>query len=310
MIPGQDPQLKNELVVIGAHYDHLGTGNEFSLADKSEMGQIHRGADDNASGVSSVLEIARALQANKGALKRTVWIMFFGAEEMGTLGSNAFVKTPPEDFKIANVAAMLNLDMVGRCRENRVLVYGAATGSSFQELLKKVDDGIGLEIKTTADGFGGSDQTAFVTAGVPVLFFFTGSHEDYHKPSDTADKLDVAQQAKITALATRAAVALINGAQRPQFVKIDAPKMTGGMGGVRLGTLPDYGFEGKGLRLSGVRGGSPADKAGMAIALITVPNNGTPFMRLTAPIPLLTGIIDPARLAKRALPWFSENGTP
>lgn len=263
VLAGQDPLLKDEIVVIGAHYDHLGTGNEFSLADKADMGKVHCGADDNASGVSSVLEIARVLAENKAKLKRTVWIMFFGAEEMGTLGSNAFVKAPPDDFKVARTAAMLNLDMVGRSRENRVMVYGAATGTGFGEMLKKVDEGIGLEIKTTADGFGGSDQTAFVTAGIPVLFFFTGSHSDYHKPSDTADKLIVDQQAKITALATRAALNLINAPERPKFVKVDTPKVTGGMGGVRLGLLPDYGFDGKGLRLSGVSNASPADKGGL-----------------------------------------------
>ncbi len=263
VLPGTDPALKDEIVVIGAHYDHLGTGNEFSLADKSEMGKIHRGADDNASGTSSVLELADALYKNRASLKRTVWVMFFGAEEMGTLGSNDFVKNPPLDFNVKNTAAMVNLDMVGRCQNNKVMVYGAGTGSGFGELLKRVDKDIGMEIKTSPDGFGGSDQLAFMNAGIPVLFFFTGSHADYHKPSDTADKLDVAAQAKITALAFDAAVDLINAPERPKFVKVEAPKMTGGMGGIRLGTLPDYAYDGKGLRINGVREGSPADKGGL-----------------------------------------------
>ncbi|HLX62509.1 MAG TPA: M20/M25/M40 family metallo-hydrolase [Planctomycetota bacterium] len=263
VLPGNDAVLKNEIVVIGAHYDHLGTGNEFSLADKADMGKIHRGADDNASGTSSVLELADALYKNRAALKRTVWIMFFGAEEMGTIGSNDFVKNPPEDFKVSNVAAMLNLDMVGRCRDNKVMVYGASTGKGFDDVLKSSDKELGLDIKTTADGFGGSDQTAFVTAGIPVLFFFTGSHPDYHKPSDTADKLDVAAQAKITGLAFNVAANLINAPERPKFVKIDAPRMSGGMNGIRLGTLPDYAYDGKGLRINGVRDASPADKAGL-----------------------------------------------
>ena len=120
-----------------------------------------------------------------------------------------------------------------------------------------------MEIKTSPDGFGGSDQLAFMNAGIPVLFFFTGSHADYHKPSDTADKLDVAAQAKITALAFDAAIDLINAPERPKFVKVEAPKMTGGMGGIRLGTLPDYAYDGKGLRINGVREGSPADKGGL-----------------------------------------------
>src|SRR6185369_5805461 len=107
----------------------------------------------NASGTSSVLELAAALHKNRTALKRTVWIMFFGAEEMGTLGSNDFVKNPPPDFSVKNTAAMLNLDMVGRCKENRVMVYGAATGAGFDVLLKESDKSLGLDIKTTADGF-------------------------------------------------------------------------------------------------------------------------------------------------------------
>jgi aminopeptidase YwaD len=263
VLPGTDPKLKDEIIVIGAHYDHLGTGNEFSLADKADMGKIHRGADDNASGTSSVIELADALYKNRAALKRTVWIMFFGAEEMGTLGSNDFVKGPPPDFNVANTAAMVNLDMVGRCKDNKVMVYGAGTGSGFDELLKRNDKDIGMEIKTSPDGFGGSDQLAFMNAGIPVLFFFTGSHADYHKPSDTADKLDVAAQARITALAFDTAIELINAPERPKFVKVEAPKMTGGMGGIRLGTLPDYAYDGKGLRINGVRENSPADKGGL-----------------------------------------------
>ncbi len=263
VLPGTDPKLKDEIVVLGAHYDHLGTGNEFSLADKADMGKIHRGADDNASGSSSVLELADAMYMSRTSLKRTVWIMFFGAEEMGTLGSNDFVKSPPDDFNIKNVAAMVNLDMVGRCRDNKVMVYGVATGTGFDDLLKRNDKDIGMEIKTSPDGFGGSDQLAFMNAGIPVLFFFTGSHSDYHKPSDTADKLDVAAQAKITALAFETAIELINAPERPKFVKVEAPKITGGMGGIRLGTLPDYAYDGKGLRINGVREGSPADKGGL-----------------------------------------------
>ena len=263
VLPGTDAALRDEILVIGAHYDHLGRGNEFSLAGKSGMGQIHRGADDNASGVSSVLELARALRNNRAALKRTVWIMFFGAEELGTLGSNDFVKNPPADFPIKNVSAMLNLDMVGRCRQNKLMVYGVGTGIGFDAVLKSAGDGTGLELKPTSDGFGGSDQTAFVSAGVPVMFFFTGSHEDYHKPSDTADKLAVDQQARITALVLTIAAQLINAPERPKFVKLEAPKMSGGMGGVGLGTLPDYAYEGKGLRINDVREKSPADRAGL-----------------------------------------------
>lgn len=268
IIPGTDPVLKDEIVVLGAHYDHLGRGNEFSLAP-TEMGKIHRGADDNASGVSSVLELADALNKNRTALKRTVWLMFFGAEELGTLGSNYFIRTPPPEFPIPHVAAMLNLDMVGRARDKKVMVYGASTGVGFDAILKAANEETKLDIKTTADGFGGSDQTAFVTAGIPVLFFFTGPHEDYHKPSDSADKLNVGDQAAINVLVFNTAAALINAPERPKFVKVDAPKMSG-FGGIVLAVLPDYAFEGKGLRLSGVREKGPADRAGLKMNDIIV----------------------------------------
>jgi len=263
VLPGTDEVLKHEIIVIGAHYDHLGRGNEFSLADKADFGKIHHGADDNASGTSSVLELAEALYKNRKNLKRTVWIMWYGAEELGTLGSIHFVKTPPPDFNVSQVSAMLNLDMVGRLKENRVMVYGAGTGAGFDSVLAKANEPFKLDIKTTKDGFGGSDQTAFVNAGIPVLFFFTGSHSDYHKPSDTYDKLNVNDQARVTALVFNTAAALINAPTRPTFVKIEVSKPMGGIGGVGLGTLPDYAYEGKGLRLSGVREKSPADKAGL-----------------------------------------------
>ncbi len=203
VLPGTDVTLKDEIVVVGAHYDHLGTGNEFSLADKSGDGQVARRRGRQRVGhVVGVGTCGRAVQKSRVA-ERTVWIMFFGAEEMGTLGSNDFVKNPPPDFKIASGAAMLNLDMVGRCKDNKVMVYGASTGAGFEWLLNEADGNFWLDIKTTADGFGGSDQTAFVTNGIPVLFFFTGSHPDYHKPSDTADKLDVAPKPKLRGWLTR-----------------------------------------------------------------------------------------------------------
>ena len=263
VLQGNDPVLRDEILVIGAHYDHLGRGSEFSLADKNEMGQIHRGADDNASGVSSLLELAAALRKNRDALKRSVWIIFFGAEELGTLGSIHFTQSPPPEFSLKNTCAMLNLDMVGRCRERKVMVYGTATGTGFDSILKLANQDLNLDLKPGADGFGGSDQTPFVTNSVPVLFFFTGSHKDYHRPSDTVDKLNVVDQTLITALTYNVAAALINAPERPKFVKVDVPKMSGGVGGVGLGTLPDYSFEGKGLRIIGVREKSPADRAGL-----------------------------------------------
>ncbi|MBE7466208.1 MAG: M20/M25/M40 family metallo-hydrolase [Planctomycetes bacterium] len=266
VLPGTDPVLKDEIIVLGAHYDHLGRGNEFSLADKADLSakKIHFGADDNASGTAVLLELARALGEQKAALKRTVWFMAFSAEELGTLGSLYLVKEPPAGLEVKRIAAMVNLDMVGRLREEKLHAIGAGTGQGFDKLLEAVNAPYGFTIKTTEDGFGGSDHLAFVNHGVPVLFFFTGSHTDYHKPTDTADKLNAPGMAKIGAFVFDTAARLIQAPQRPAYVKIEPksrPVM--GMGGVRLGTLPDYSFEGKGLRLQGVRGGGPADKAGL-----------------------------------------------
>ncbi|HEY3324776.1 MAG TPA: M20/M25/M40 family metallo-hydrolase [Planctomycetota bacterium] len=263
VLPGTDPKLKDEFIVIGAHYDHLGHGNEFSLADKSEMGKLHGGADDNASGDASVLQLAEALHKNRLALKRTVWLMLFGGEELGTLGSANFVASPPPEFSITRAAAMLNLDMVGRCKDKKLMVYGAATGTGFDKVIESANSKLGLSIKTTADGFGGSDQTCFVSAGVPVLFFFTGSHSDYHKPSDTVDKINAADQATITAFVYNCAAELINAPERPKYVKVEAPKMSSSGFGVVLSLMPDYAYEGKGLRVGGVRDKGPADKAGI-----------------------------------------------
>jgi aminopeptidase YwaD len=265
IIPGTDPVLRKEIVVVGAHYDHLGRGNEFSLAGKDGIGQIHGGADDNASGVSSVIELAEALHKNRQHLKRTIWIMFFGAEELGTLGSMQFVKSPPPDFDLKNVNAMLNLDMVGRCREKNLMVEGVGTGSGLEAIVDASARNLGLNIKKRASGYGPSDHTAFVAAGIPVLFFYTGAHSEYHKPSDTADKLNVADQAVITSMVFQICAAVINAPERAKYVKIDPPKMGAGsgMGGLRLGTIPDYAYEGKGMRISGVVSGTPAEKVAM-----------------------------------------------
>ena len=261
-LPGTDEKLKNELIVIGAHYDHLGHGNEFSLAKKEEFGQIHHGADDNASGDATLLEVARALSKEK--LRRTIVFIAFGAEELGCLGSEYLVKHPTQSFDVKHCVAMLNLDMVGRCRDDKLFVAGVASGTGFDKLLEEENKDLGFKLVPSKEGFGGSDHQPFQNAGVPVLFFFTGQHPDYHRPTDTADKLNYADMAKVAKLTVGISKKLAMADEKPAFVKVEAPKMqVSGMGGVRLGTMPDYNFAGKGMRLNGVRGGSAADKAGL-----------------------------------------------
>ncbi|HSE36912.1 MAG TPA: M20/M25/M40 family metallo-hydrolase, partial [Blastocatellia bacterium] len=197
VIPGSDPQLASEYVVIGAHYDHLGLGGPESLAANPE-GQIHHGADDNASGTTGLLEIARSLASERGKLKRSVMFIAFSGEELGLLGSGAYTKNPI--IPLSKTVAMLNMDMIGRLRDGSLHVGGAGTSPTWKPLLEKLNgsapptasaagsNGSGGRFKLglSDDGFGPSDHQSFYVRDVPVLFFFTGTHDDYHKPSDTA----------------------------------------------------------------------------------------------------------------------------
>jgi Zn-dependent M28 family amino/carboxypeptidase len=194
------------VVVVGAHYDHLGMGGNGSLApDKHEP---HLGADDNASGTSTMLEVARTLAASPDKLRRDVVFIAFSGEELGVLGSTEWTRHPTAGVtSMKDVAAMLNMDMVGRMRDNKLSVLGADSATEWRALAQPACDAARVDCTLGGDGYGPSDQTPFYAAGVPVLFFFTGAHGDYHKPSDTADKVNAAgagQVARIVADATLA----------------------------------------------------------------------------------------------------------
>jgi Tol biopolymer transport system component len=250
-------------LVIGAHYDHLGMGGRSSLApDKHEP---HLGADDNASGTAAVLEIARALAARRSELTRDVLVILFSGEEAGLLGSTQFARTRPA--VIGETVAMLNLDMVGRLRDNRVEVLGTESAGEWRTLVEAACAAERLGCAPGSDGFGSSDQAAFYAAGVPVLHFFTGNHGDYHKPSDTAGRLNAAGAGAIARLVTRMAVDL---EQQPKLTYKKGVASTD-RGDARsfnasLGTMPDYtGPPGgaPGVLLAGVRPGSGAEKGGL-----------------------------------------------
>jgi hypothetical protein len=250
-------------IVIGAHYDHLGKGGRYSLSPHSEA--PHVGADDNASGTSVLLEVARELAQKKKDLPRDVVFVAFSGEESGVLGSAHFV----HEKTVKDVYAMLNMDMVGRLRENRLQVLGAETAKEWDEIVKLACDAAKVQCAPSGDGYGPSDQINFFSAGAPVLHFFSGTHSDYHKPSDTADKINAAgaaQTGKIVALVT----SMIAQKETPLTFKSDAqgPAPRGDMRSFNasLGTIPDYGGPGpgkKGVLLSGVRAGSAADKGGL-----------------------------------------------
>ncbi|MFO0594123.1 MAG: M28 family peptidase [Myxococcaceae bacterium] len=250
------------VVVIGAHYDHLGMGGPNSLApDKVTP---HVGADDNGSGTGTLLEIARALSQSRAELTRDVIIASFSGEEDGVLGSAALVKSKPQWLEGA--VAMLNLDMVGRLRENTLSVLGSKSAPEFDALIATACAASRVECRASGDGYGPSDHMSFYTAGVPVLHFFTGAHGDYHKPSDTADKLNSIGMEKTADVVVALARAL--GDTKLTYTKLPEPA---GKGDARsfnasLGTVPNYGGPPpgtKGVLLDDVRPGGGADKAGM-----------------------------------------------
>jgi len=264
-------RLKGTLI-IGAHYDHLGHGGRYSLAPDSH--EPHVGADDNASGVAGLLEIARLLAADKSKLRRDVVLVAFSGEESGLLGSSHFIRTSDAGRNGAlpkkGGFAMLNLDMIGRLRENRVTVLGGETAAEWAELVPKACAGARVECALTGDGgYGPSDQMSFFVAGMPVLHFFTGAHADYHKPTDTADKINAAGLGQIALVVAELAKS-VTARDKPLLfnrgAKAPAPHGDLRNFNASLGTIPDYAGPGagkSGVLLGGVRPGGAAEKGGM-----------------------------------------------
>jgi Zn-dependent M28 family amino/carboxypeptidase len=262
-ITGTDPQLRNQWVIVGAHYDHLGLGDRHSLAP-SQIGQIHHGADDNASGTSGVLEVARMVARTK-QLKRSVLFMTFAGEELGLLGSSYFANhiTVPLD----NVAAMINMDMIGRLQNDRLFVGGIGTSPKFKPAVEDINKQVGLTLDYSDSGFGSSDHTSFAVKHIPVLFLFSGLHSDYHKPSDTFDKINAAGAKKVLTLAYLALDQIANDSDKPQYTEVQQPQPAGGGGsgyGPYFGSIPDFRDDLKGVLFADVRPNSPAAKAGFA----------------------------------------------
>jgi hypothetical protein len=261
ILPGTDPRLRDEAIVIGAHYDHLGHGGEGSLAPE-QAGAIHHGADDNGSGTSAVLALARAFAAAGGAPRTLVFVGFSG-EEMGLLGSAHYVRHPA--VPLDRTVLMLNLDMIGHLRDGKLYVGGADSGSTLRAVVARAAQGLPLAPEVRGDPFAPSDHTSFYTAGRPVLFLFTGAHADYHRPSDTWEKINGAGLVTVTDFAARVVAAVAQDAQPPAYVKFAAPPAsTRGGYGPYFGVVPEFGeAERPGVRVSGVRPGSPADRAGV-----------------------------------------------
>ena len=267
LLEGNDKVLKDEYIVVGAHYDHLGFGGPNSGSRMPDTIAIHNGADDNASGTAMVMELAKKLCSQKAKLKRSIIFVSFSGEEMGLLGSKYFVNNPPVEIK--KIKAMFNFDMVGRFdkEKNSISISGTGTSAEGDSILKVFEKGLPFTVTHSPDGYGPSDHASFYSSNIPVFFFTTGVHMDYHTPFDDADKLDYTAEKKIGDFST-ALIADIDNLSKDLTFKESGKKENVGRSGrrykVTLGIMPDFaGSEKKGLRVDGVTKDGPAYKGGM-----------------------------------------------
>jgi hypothetical protein len=260
IIHGTHPTLGNEYVVIGAHFDHLGNSTE-SAMDPGAGSAIRNGADDNASGTAAVLALARRL-AYKPA-QRSILVVLFSGEEQGLLGSAKFVEAPP--VPVAKMTAMVNFDMVGRMRDDKLLVFGIGTAGEMRGVVESANTD-GLKLSLIPDGTGPSDHSSFYLKQMPVLHLFTDSHEDYHRATDDVEKINIAGEVKVIDLAERIIRNIADRPQRLSYVRIVTATRSGGSpttGAAYFGSIPDMAnADETGMKLSGVSAGGPAEKAG------------------------------------------------
>jgi hypothetical protein len=287
-LPGRDPRLKDEYVIIGAHYDHLGLG--WPDVRSGNEGKIHPGADDNASGISTLIELARIFSFHKSN-DRSVVFVAFTAEENGAIGSKYFTEHAP--FPLLKASAMINIDSVGRLRDGKLLIFGTGTAREIPHVVRQCADKIpALRVEMISDPLTPSDQTPFVLKGIPGFQLNTGAHIDYHSPSDTPEKINYSGLVNVTGYAYRCIAEISSKfvtitptipdsiltayhVKSSETSKVDSHHMgiahlhTTHPGGnptrrrVSLGTIPDFTFQNGGYRIEGVRSGSPAEKSGL-----------------------------------------------
>lgn len=269
LLPASERVRSEAYILLGAHYDHLGRGTMNTLARKEEEGQIHNGADDNASGVATLLELAAALAEERkqkpDEFHRGLIFALWSGEELGLRGSSHFAEHPT--VALTNLIAYLNFDMVGRLRDNKLILQGVGSSSAWRRIIEKRNVAAGFNLALQDDPYLPTDVTAIYPKGVPVLNFFTGSHEDYHRPTDDTTTLNYDGLERIGNFARGIVQDLLQTPNRPDYAKVERSDRGGGGGRENLraylGTIPDYATEVAGVKLSGVRGGSPADKAGL-----------------------------------------------
>lgn len=261
-IEGNDPALKNEIIVIGAHFDHLGMGGRGSLSQSKEP-EVHNGADDNGSGTSGLIELAEYFSSRRKELKRSLLFIAFSGEELGLLGSKFFVENPT--VPLNQIKAMINMDMIGRMNENKLTIYGTGTSPKWKPLLNTLNSDSLFKLNFIDGGFGPSDHSSFYGKNIPVLFFFTGTHQDYHKPSDDIDKINFLGMTKILNLIKNVVHDLTTNSEEIVFTKVQGEEQQPRRVSVRVyvGTIPDFSEQVEGFKISGVNDGSPAEKAGL-----------------------------------------------
>jgi hypothetical protein len=294
-LEGTDPTLRDEVLIVGAHFDHLGLGGDGSLAP-DQYGTIHNGADDNASGTAALLDVATRMAAGPNRPARSVLFLAFTGEERGLWGSAHYVKEPA--LPLESSVAMLNMDMVGRLEDGALTVFGMATAEEWEEIVTAANESLpeSLTLSLLPDGFGPSDHSSFYGEGIPVLHFFTNAHEDYHRPSDDWDRIDADGLVRVADLVTEVAwrvagtgseaLALtpVEGAGNPHGGDIPAGDQAAASSGYGpyLGTIPDMTPQESGVRLTGVRDGSPAEAAGIQTGDVIVEFEGREISDLYA----------------------------
>jgi hypothetical protein len=275
LLPGSDPALRREFVVIGAHLDHLGRTSGSAL-DPEAGSTIRNGADDNASGSAVVMELARILAADPP--RRSLLFVHFSGEELGLLGSQYFVDHAP--VPIENIVAMINFDMVGRLRDDKLIVYGVSTAEELRAILDRSNVEPRLDIRAIGDGFGPSDHSSFYAKGIPVLHLFTDLHDDYHRATDDVDRIEVAGMARVAAYSSRVARAIADMPSRLTPVRHSPPVTSAAPRSGRsawFGSVPDMAVsDTAGVRLTGVSPGSPAEQAGIRAGDVIVEFGGMP----------------------------------
>lgn len=252
--------LADETIVVGAHYDHLGYGEEGTMLAGSK--EIHNGADDNASGTAGLLELVRRLAAERAKLPRRIVFIAFTGEERGLLGSAQYVKTP--DFPLEQTVAMFNLDMIGRLDANKLTVYGTGTSPVWEKMVDEANKGPGFDLTRKPEGFGPSDHSSFYAKKIPVLHPFTGLHPDYHRPADDWEKLNVPGMRRVCDFLEQIIVATAQLSKRPEYIRIEGNAQIAREGSrPYFGSIPDFNSDQKGYAIQGVAPGSPAEKGGV-----------------------------------------------